>query len=139
MRPAISALILLLAITFSSCATQTPADEIRKEAETVYSWAESVKMVSEDWASGAVPARYAQRTLEKARTSMQDEIESFNKSNVPQASRAELLGHMQSLETLFGQMQSAIRQGDRNCLASSVDQLKIVQEQLNLLQQSGGS
>src|SRR4051794_40074542 len=92
-------LFFILLALLVACNSQSPADKLRKELQTVASWAATSRMVGEALQNGKVLSAYAARTFETAGQNLQDESRTLEKSSdIPSEGRANLQAQIARLE-----------------------------------------
>src|SRR5215210_4374092 len=88
-----SYLPLLLLAALAACA-QSPADELRAEAQTAASWAATVRMAGEAWSKGAVTDAYARRTVETAQRTLGETADALDRLEEIPADRRKAVGEL---------------------------------------------
>jgi hypothetical protein len=118
-------LFLLLSIALSTaCRNRSAADEFQKEMQTVTSWAATAHMVGEAWLRGAVPTRYARRTLQSAEETLAEERSALGQLPSLEGDRlAQTLQHLQKLETTVEEMRNTVETGDRARVGQQIEDL----------------
>ena len=130
--------LLLVLKLLVACSSQSPAEEITKEIQTVLSWAATAHMVGGAWARGAVPTAYAQQTLDKTQKQLAEETDTLSHLSADSKQRHTVLEHLQSLKSTVGQMSKSVEQKDYSAIALQLQQLATEQQQLNTLAHAGG-
>jgi hypothetical protein len=124
-------LFLILLASLAACNSQSPADRLRKELQTVASWAATSRMVGEALQNGKVPSAYAARTFEAAGQNLQEESRTLEKSaDIPAAGRADLQAQIARLEQIVRQLKAAAEGKDNAALAQQVEQLTAEEQSL---------
>ncbi|BCL34487.1 hypothetical protein [Nostoc sp. MS1] len=59
---------LLVLTLLTSCNNSSSKEDLKKEIQSVTSWAATTGMVGNAWLQGNIPSKYAQQTLDKAQT-----------------------------------------------------------------------
>ena len=134
-------LFLLLSIALSTaCRNRSAADEFQKEMQTVTSWAATAHMVGEAWLRGAVPTRYARRTLQTAQEMLAEERSALGQLAPRAGDRlAQTLQHLQKLETTVERMRRTVETGDRARLCQQIEDLATQEQTLkSFIQHAGG-
>ena len=129
----------VLLLSLSAACAQDPQKEIRREVQTLSSWAATLHLLADSWREGTVPTPYAKKTIEAARETLRDELKTIQgSSTIPADACAALSERAQSLDALTEAMSRAVQSEDRAAteqLAGSLSQ----EEQLlgSLAQQAG--
>ena len=107
--------------------------------QTATSWAATAHMVSEAWLGGAVPTRYARRTLQTAQQTLSEQRHTLEQSpSITGDSLSKALSHLQHLEATVEAMHEAVRTGDRASLSRLLDQLATEEQTLKTFTQAAG-
>ena len=131
--------ILYLTILLISCGSQSSADQLAKELQTVASWIATAHMVGKAWNDGNVPTPYTQRTLQAAEESLQEEADKLTQtSKIPPNTRRTALELLRNVKTTLGQMQPAVEGGDRTALSRQLNQLEMQRQRVIALTKNGG-
>ena len=124
-------LLLILVTSLVACNSQSPADKLRKELQTVASWAATSRMVGEALQNGKVLSAYAARTFEAAGQKLQEESRTLEKSSdIPVEERANLQAQLARLEQIVGQLKTAAAGKDNAALSQQVGQLSVEEQSL---------
>lgn len=106
--------------------------------QTATSWAATAHMVGEAWLGGAVPTRYARRTLQTAQQTL-SEKRTLEQSPFLTGDRlSKALEHLQNLEATVEEMQKAVQTGDRASLGQQIKQLATEEQTLKAFTQNAG-
>jgi hypothetical protein len=129
----------LLLLAFNGC-TQSPADQLKAELQTVTSWTATARMVGEAWLKGYLPRAYAARTLRTAQETISEEAKTIQGQSSEGVAElhTSLMSEAQSLEQLIGQMHEAVEYGDGSTLAPLLKQLEGEEQTVKALAKNGG-
>ena len=138
----LSGLLLLLPL-LTACQHQSPAVQVQAELKTASSWAATARMVGEKWSGGAVPTRYARRSLEAAADALEESENALNTlaQGVQVAGRdlrPEALAEIQKLKQVIAQMSAAIEKQDRAAMTAQISQLSAVEREIAALKREAG-
>jgi hypothetical protein len=129
----------LLLLTSSACASD-PQKEARQELQTLSSWAATIHLLGEAWLERSVPGRYAQKTLDEARQTLQDESQTIQQSSsMPADARASLVEHAQKLDKLAGTLREEVQTGDPSLTRQALDEVAQEQQTLEGLARGAGA
>ena len=107
--------------------------------QTATSWAATAHMVGEAWLGGAVPTRYARRTLQTAQQTLSEKRNTLEQSPpITGDRRSQVLEHLQHLEATVEEMQEAVQTGDRASLGQQIKQLATEEQTLKTITQEAG-
>jgi hypothetical protein len=107
--------------------------------QTATSWAATAHMVGEAWLGGAVPTRYARRTLQTAQQTLSEKRDTLQQSPSITGDRlSKALEHLQNLEATVEEMQKAVQMGDRASLGQQIKQLATEEQTLKTFTQNAG-
>ena len=125
--------LLLITLLTSSCSKKTSAESLKKELETVTSWAATAHMVGEAWTRGAVPTVYAQQTLKTTQEKLQEQTDTLSKSSIAIKKRQTVLKPLQQLRQTIDQMSIALEKKDRTAIATQLKQLATEEQTIRRL------
>lgn len=124
-------LFLVLLISLSACSSQSPADKLRQELQTVSSWVSTSRMVGEALQNGKVPNAYAARTLEAAGQNLQEESRTLEKSSdIPTEGRANAQAQIARLQQIIGQLKASVEGKDTASLSKEMEKLALEEQSL---------
>ena len=124
-------LFLILLISLNACSSQSAADKLRKELQTVSSWVSTSHMVGEALQNGKVPNAYAARTLEAAGQNLQEESRTLEKSSdIPAEGRANAQAQIARLQQIIGQLKTSVEGKDTALLSKEMEQLALEEQSL---------
>ncbi|MBH8565572.1 hypothetical protein I8748_25935 [Nostoc sp. CENA67] len=127
---------LLILILLTSCNTKTTADEISKEIQNVFSWAETANMVGDAWVRGDVPSKYAKQTLKKAHDELQKETKKIEQIQIfpdsIQTDKSVVIAGIIQLASKTEEMSRAIAQKNRSAVRQQLRELAAQERSLNI-------
>jgi hypothetical protein len=124
-------LTLVLLISLNACSSQSAANKISQELQTVASWVSTSRMVGEALKHGSVPPPYAARTFEAAGQNLQEESRTLEKtSDIPAAERESVQGQIARLQGIVNQLKASVESKDSASLAKSIEQLTLEEHSL---------
>jgi hypothetical protein len=127
---------VLLSLSLSAACAQDPQKEIRQEAQTLSSWAATLRLVGDSWREGSVPTPYAKKAIEAARATLRDELKTIQgSSTIPADARAALSERARSLDALGDAMSRAVQGEDRAATEQLAGSLTQEQQLLGSLAQ----
>jgi hypothetical protein len=107
--------------------------------QTATSWAATAHMTGEAWLNGAVPTRYARRTMQTAQQALSEEKRMLEQSPSITGDRlSKALEQLQQLEATVEEMQAAVQTGDRARLGQQLNQLATQEQTLKTFTQNAG-
>lgn len=123
--------LLVLLIALNACSSQSAADRMRQELQTVASWVATARMVGEALKSGNVPPAYAARTFEAAGRNLQEESRTLEKTSaLPPTERAGAQAEIARLQQIVSQLKAAVESKDNAALSSAIEQLRVEEQSL---------
>jgi hypothetical protein len=131
---------LTLFLLFFSCCSQSTADQLKTELQTIASWTATARMAGEAWLKGDVPNAYAAHTLRAAEASISEEIKTLQEQKLDGVAelQASLMSRAQSVQPLIGQMRAAVEKRDGSALSPLLKQLEGEEQTIKALAGSGG-
>jgi len=123
---------LWLPTLLTACSRPSSADEVKKELQTINSWATTAHMVGEAWRKGNVPTPYAKTTLQKAQKELHKEADTLEKKASGKEQEI-LLKHLQNLDQLISQISKAVEQKDYNAIAQPLQELATEEQAVSAL------
>ncbi len=133
----ISSFFLLLKFLIA-CSSQSSADELAKELQTVKSWTATAHMVGDLWTHGDVPTTYAKQTLEKTQEELKNETDTLSKLSIEPSQHSTVLEHLKSLEDTVSQMSKAVEQKDAQAMTQQIQQLSTQEQTIDKLVKTAG-
>ena len=107
--------------------------------QTATSWAATARMAGAAWLGGAVPTRYARRTLQTAQQTLSEKSNTLEQSpSITGDRRSKALEHLQNLEVTVEEMQKAVQTGDRPRLGQQIKHLAMEEQTLKTFTQNAG-
>lgn len=103
--------VAALLLALSACG-KSPESKAADSVGTIRSWTATARLVSESWLQHKVPSVYARTTLEKAQTSLTQEINTLQAAPPPPAVRGEL-PLLRAPVASAGRMARAVARDDR--------------------------
>ncbi|WP_315789288.1 hypothetical protein [Fischerella sp. JS2] len=134
----ISNYLLLLILFTCSCSSTKPTEELKKELNSVSSWAATVHMVADAWQRHAVPTSYAKDTLQKTQKELQKETDTLLNLSIVPSQRHTALEQLQQLQKTIDKISILIEQKNRNAIATQIKQLSATEQKIHQLAQATG-
>jgi hypothetical protein len=111
----------MLALPLGACGHKSEADRVAEHERVRVSWEQTSRMTGAEWARGALPDAYAERTLERAGEELQQERESLAKEALPDSIRARLGSSLEHTRGLADSVERAVRARDRSAVNAIVE------------------
>ena len=124
---------------FVACASD-PQDEAREASQRLASWAATLHLLTDSWREGSVPTGYARKSAEAAHKTLQEELQSVQKSSTLRAdARGSLVERAQSLDALASAVAQAAQKEDRNAAQQLSESLAREEQTLKEFAQQAGA
>lgn len=121
----------------TSCTSSSSSEEMAKEVQNVSSWSATAHMVGDAWIHGAVPKKYAQKTLKKAQEEILKERDNIVKLQTSQLTIKEhksvLASKLLLLANKTEKISIAIAKTNRAEVQKSLEELEAESRLLNRL------
>ncbi|WP_143845149.1 hypothetical protein [Nostoc sp. T09] len=128
---------LLITLCLASCSNKSSSEDLTKEIQNVSSWSATAHMVGDAWIHGAVPKKYAQKTLKKAQEEILKERDNIVKLQISQQAiqqhKTVLVSEVLLLANKTEKMSIAIAQTNRAEVQKSLEELEAESKVLNRL------
>ncbi|MCP6760623.1 MAG: hypothetical protein NHB32_18190 [Fischerella sp. CENA71] len=128
---------LLMLTLLTSCNSSNNTEDLRKEIQSVSSWAATSQMVGNAWLKGNIPNKYAQKTLNKAQREFLKEQKKISQiqpsTNLIQYYQSLMQTHLSHLANQTEKMSKAIDQNNHSLAQQEIKEIEIEVQKLNQL------